>query len=450
MAAETPKPLATSAVAMAPTLRLPSSHPQRDELNAEVHARPPETLVAPLRISHLALLADADAREQSWQAVHDLAVRYGARPPEPGTNHYSADLGPFRLKWERHTEFSRCKFIVPGLGTAGDDPFAQPAITAVPADWVAALPGQLIAAAHVAVLAAPDGPPDHAAIAARMFGGNSLVGAVIAGGAASAYTDFRVHSDGFARVLVHTVTTTPRHAGRIVQRLLEIDTYRLMALLALPMARDLTAFLGGRERELAAVFGALVTARPADEPGLLDRLTRLAAEVENREASTLYRFSAAAAYHALIRRRISELREHRIQGLQTFSEFIERRLAPAMDTCRATAARQNGLSQRVARATGLLSTRVELTREGQNQAVLESLNRRIKLQLRLQQAVEGLSVAAITYYVAGLVFYAVKGLRAGGLRLDPDLATGVAIPIIAVLVALGTRRLHRNVARKED
>ena len=51
---------------------------------------------------------------------------------------------------------------------------------------------------------------------------------------------------------------------------------------------------------------------------LLDRLTRLEAEIESRESAHHFRFSAADAYHELVQRRIEELREVRIQGLQTF------------------------------------------------------------------------------------------------------------------------------------
>jgi uncharacterized membrane-anchored protein len=242
--------------------------------------------------------------------------------------------------------------------------------------------------------------------------------------------------------------TTPRQAGRMVQRLMEIETYRVVALLALPVARDLAPFLGRGEAELAEVAAALVGARgEEDEAALLARLTRLAAEIESRESGSRYRFAAAAAYHALVERRIAELRETRIEGLSTFREFTERRLAPAMATCRSVAARQDSLSQRVARATQLLSTRVGVTRERQNQALLESMNRRAKLQLRLQQTVEGLSVAAVTYYVVGLVGYLAKGLGALGLRVSPDVVVAASIPLVALLVAFGVRRIRRMVTR---
>jgi uncharacterized membrane-anchored protein len=423
---------------------MPPDHPQRLELNDEAHARPPEALTAPLHLSYLALLSDASMRERERRLVGDLALRYGVAPPAAGVNHYSADLGPFRLKWERHTEFSRYKFIVAGDGPHG---FAEPAIEAVPGDWLAALPGEVMAATHVVLERTSDEPPDHELIAGRLFGGNVLVGAVIAGGAAAAYTDFRIHPDGFSRLLVQDRGLKPRQAGRTVQRLLEIDTYRILALLALPVAREMAPFLTRCERDLADITKSLEGSSAKDEPLLLDRLTRLEAEIESRQSDTHYRFGAAVAYYELVQRRIAELRENRIEGLQTFREFTERRLAPAMNTCRAVAQRQESLSQRVARTTQLLSTRVDLTRERQNQAVLESMNRRAKLQLRLQETVEGLSVAAVTYYVVGLVAYAVKGLKAYGAELDTDLAVGISIPVVAILVALGVRHIRKMVTR---
>jgi uncharacterized membrane-anchored protein len=103
----------------------------------------------------------------------------------------------------------------------------------------------------------------------------------------------------------------------------------------------------------------------------------------------------------------------------------------------------------VAQASALLSTRVDITRERQNQALLASMDRRAKQQLRLQQTVEGLSLAAITYYMAGVIGYLAKGLKAGGVHVDPDLVVGLAIPVVALLLGLGLRRAHRKIARAE-
>ena len=192
---------------------------------------------------------------------------------------------------------------------------------------------------------------------------------------------------------------------------------------------------------------ALIRAREEDDPALLERLTRLAAEIESRQTESQFRFAAAASYYDLVQRRIQELREERLAGLQTFGEFMERRLAPAMRTCRAVTERQEVLSARVARATELLSTRVEISSERQSHALLESMNWRAILQLRLQETVEGLSVAAITYYVVSLVGHAAEGFEALGLQVNPSIAMAVAIPVVALAVAFGVRRIRRSVAR---
>lgn len=423
-------------------MQLPEDHPMRVELNDEAHARPPEALSAPLRLTFLALYSDPAQRDAEWDHLCALVRRFGRAAP-PRARHYSADLGPFRVKWERHTEYTRYKFIVAG---GGDDALDSPALDAVPADWLARLPGRVLVATHAALLPAGAGEPDPERIAGRYFAGEVLVGAEVAAGAGIAFTDFRIR-DGFSRLLVLDRAMTPRQAGRSMQRLLEIDTYRLLALLALPVAHGLTPWLNDAERELAQITAALVDSNESTEPALLDRLTRLEAEIESRESAHHYRFTAAAAYDELVRRRIDELRELRIQGLQTFSEFTERRLAPAMNTCRSVSARLESLSQRVARATQLLSTRVDVARERQNQQVLESMNRRAEAQLRLQQTVEGLSAAAITYYVVGLLGYGAKGLKSAGVPLDADLFTALAIPAVALVTLLGVRHVRKIVTR---
>ena len=423
---------------------LPPNHPDRFTLADEVHARPPEALTAPVKLTYLALFSDRSRREEEWRRLVDFAKAHGARPPDPDINHYSEDFGPFRLKWERHTEFCRYNFITADEGEA---PFEQPAIDAVPADWIASIPGELMVASQVVIRRAGRAVLDHDEVSAAHFAGNMIIGSILSGGAAAAFTDFRVHDDGFSRFLIEDRDTTPRQAGRLLQRLLEIDTYRIMAMLALPVARQLTPMLDAGERELAEITHALVGVKDEDEPKLLDRLTQLQAEIESDDAESQFRFSAAAAYYDLVKQRIADLREERIQGLQTFQEFIERRLAPAMSTCAAVRMRQENLSRHMSRATQLLSTRVNIANERQNQGILESMNRRAQLQVRLQETVEGLSIAAITYYVVGLVNYLAKGVKAAGAAVNVELITGLSIPIVAIVIALGVRKIRKMVTK---
>lgn len=420
-------------------------HPLRLELNDEVHARPPDALETPLRLTYIALLSPYSNRDEEWRCVAELARRHGVSVPEEPVNHLSANLGAFRLTWERHTEFTRYMFAFPGAFERAFDgePFGP-----VPRDWVDSLPGELLVGARAAIVRGGDAPLSYERIATENFAGNTLVGSTITDAAAAALTDFRIHADGFSRWYVVNYTMGSRQAGRVMQRLLEIDTYRMLALMALPVARELGPFLTRCESELAQITERLAASHGEDEAALLERLTRLEAEIDSREQQKHYRFGAAAAYYELVKRRIGELREGRLEGLQTFQGFMERRLAPAMNTWRAASSRQQSLQERVARATQLLATRIDMTREQQNQSLLESMDRRAALQLRLQSTVEGLSVAAVTYYVVGLINYLAKGAAELGLRIDPALATVISIPVVAVIVALAIRRVRRLVERR--
>jgi uncharacterized membrane-anchored protein len=423
---------------------LPADHPQRFLLANEVHARPNEALAAPERLSYLAVMVGAEDKAREHAHVAALCARYGAHPPPVDAIHFSIDLAVFRLRWERHTEFSTYTFI---KGGAAERPFAAPPSQLVPPEWLAGIPGRTIVAAHADLIGRVESLPAAHDIGAA-FDGNYVVGADIGDGAAAAFTDFRVHADGFGRFLVYDRGMSRFQSGRMLQRLFELETYRMMALLALPLARDLSPRLSRMERELAEVT-ATIAREDADEPTLLDRVTQLAAEAESAVAASQYRFGAARAYYALVKSRIAELRERRLPGTQMIDEFMARRLAPAMATCESVAARQVDLSERVGRASRLLSTRVDIVREKQNQDLLASMNRRARLQLRLQQTVEGLSIAAITYYGVGLVGYLLKGAKAGGTNINADLLTGIAVPVVAVLAAYGVRVARRHLAARE-
>jgi uncharacterized membrane-anchored protein len=421
--------------------RLPSDHPERIALAAEVHARPAEALATPERATHVAVLVEPEERAAEYAHLIALCTRYGVPAPAQDSIHFTGALGPVRLKWERHSEFSSYTFFVPGRSPL---PFSQPAVSFLPDGWLAAIPGRTLFAAHAKLVAGSSAPPDNAAIAER-FGGNVVVGGEIGDGAGFAYTDFRIHDDGFARFLVLDRGFTPRQAGRMLQRLFDIEAYRMLAMLALPIARRQAPRIIAIERALATLTGHIARDQGGDEE-LLGELTRLAAEVENALAASQYRSGASGAYYELVRMRIAELRERRVPGIQTIDEFMTRRLAPAMATCMSVSRRLRDLSERVAQASGLLSTRVEIARERQNQSLLVSMERRARLQLRLQQTVEGLSIAAVTYYVVGLVGYGVKALKAVGARVDPEIATGIAIPVVALLVATALHRTRRKIA----
>ena len=419
-------------------------HPQRVALHNEVHARPYERMAAPLMLTHLALLtATGTASREHLNALlraHDLPL------PAPEANHLSIDIGGSHLRWEAHTEFQTYTFWHT-LDTAPTT-FDGAAADGLPADWLATMPGEWIVGLRMLVTHAD--ASDGEALARALLDENSLVGASVTDGQAQVYTDFRLHADGHARQLLCVGTMNPRRLGRTVQRLLEVETYRMTALLGLPVAREVAATLRDAERDLAQVAAEIRSAARDEEPALLHQLTQLAGRVESLYARTHARFSASSAYFELVQRRLGELREVRHAGLQTLGEFLDRRLAPAMQTCVWAARRQQALSERISRISNLLRTRVEIEQQRSSQDLLDAMNRRQQAQLLLQRAVEGLSVAAVTYYGAGLVGYLAKGAKAAGLGVSPDLAVALCIPLIAMGVWWGIRRLHKRVQLNLD
>ena len=217
-----------------------------------------------------------------------------------------------------------------------------------------------------------------------------------------------------------------------------------MALRGLPVAKQLSPVLAQAEAQLADITARLERKENADQD-LLDALVSLATRVERATAEHGYRFSATRAYDALVRERIAELRERPLQGTQTVGAFMRRRLSPAMATVAAANQRLTSLSERIARTSGLLRTRVDIATEVQNQQLLEKLTRGQDMQLRLQTTVEGLSIAAISYYVISLLLYAGKALKVAGLPVNPELAAGALVPLVLWGVWRLTQRIHAKI-----
>jgi uncharacterized membrane-anchored protein len=259
-----------------------------------------------------------------------------------------------------------------------------------------------------------------------------------------AVSNFLLRPDGFERMLVVAPTgISATRAGRVSQRLLELETYRLMALRGLPVTKQLGPMLAQCETQLADIMASLENKAAADQT-LLDTLVSLAARVERATAEHVYRFAATRAYDGLVSQRISELRENAVPGTQTIGDFMQRRLSPAMATVVSTAQRLTSLSERVARTSALLRTRVDIATEVQNQQLLEKLTRGQELQLRLQATVEGLSIAAISYYVISLILYGAKALKVSGVPINPEIAAGAMVPVVLWASWTAIRRIHKK------
>lgn len=425
-------------------------HPQRRALTNELHARPSPALAAPGRAVFLAIQPPEGAAERDPEAdrahLIDLVDRHGGAHPSPEAGQHLADFGRFRLKWERHTEFVSYTLYEEGTPASL---FSAALAQHFPEEWLATAPGKVIAAIEVEVLCADDLARAEALLdgeLGRVFTRDSLASARVIDGNALAAGDFRIGADGFSRfaVIVHG-KAGPRRIGRVVQRLIEIESYRTLAMLALPMARQTAGRLNEIERELSALVAQAARGREAPpDSELLGRLTGLSAELEALAAAAAFRFGAGTAYEAIVNERIAMLREARLAGRRLFSEFMTRRFHQSMRTCHAAERRLGALAERAGRTAELLRTRVSVAVEAQNQELLASMNRRAAMQLRLQETVEGLSVVAISYYGVSLLSYLLTPLAAPA-GLGKGVLTAIAVPPVVAVVWWAVRRIRKRV-----
>lgn len=414
-------------------------HALRQRLNDEVHARPPTLLTGQEWVSYLAVVHDHASKEEEEGHLRQLCHLLGSTDiPLASGDQWVLEIGGLRLKRERHNEFSSFTFF---RQRQSDDSRETTALAGFPQAWVQAIPGKVIVAAHVEFRSAEETDPKEI-ITSQLKTVDSVV-TTIGDEGAWVFSDFRLR-EGFTHFLVINNRLNNLQAGRAVQRLLEIETYRMMALLAFPVAKEVSHLLGKAEQELAGLMERMGQAeRMEDERRMLQQLTRLAADVEHSITRTAYRFGATQAYHRLVEQRIEDLRERRVEGFPTLKEYMGRRLAPAVATCTSVARRQDDLSSRIARESALLRTRVDMEIERQNQQLLSQMNRRAKLQLRLQETVEGLSVVAITYYASQLVSYLAKGIEHYAPMVEPAVVAAASIPVIALIVAFNIRRMRK-------
>ncbi|MGR3676998.1 MAG: DUF3422 family protein [Paracoccaceae bacterium] len=418
-------------------------HPLRYQLSNEMHARPFPAIQNPCRVAYLAVKQPSEAvqrdRSLDWDHLIDLLDRHGAPHPQPGATHHSAQIGRNTLKWESHTEFVSYTVFIPGLTERAFDPVD---FSVFPDDWLEAAPGQRV----TSILVRVENRDQDRAISESLnewFVPESLAVGHVHGGVAVAAGDFRIDPAGHMRFVVFAgEKATERQIGRIVQWLYEIETYKAMSMLGFSRVRRMEPQIGTLDAQLTELMiGLSDGGAPAD--GTLQRLLKIATELETQGASAAFRFAATGAYEAIVNQRIELLRERRFGSRQTFAEFMLRRFEPAMRTVQSTERRLARLADRAMRAGELLRTQVDVERSAQNQALLESMDRRADTALRLQATVEGLSVVAISYYAVSLASYALYPLTAA-LDVSKGMITAaITLPVVAG-VWMAVRRIRRT------
>jgi len=406
---------------------------ERPHALGEVHARPYPQIASPSIVLQMAFMTDGGSTVDN-AVLAELARSRGLAAPQADARHYVMPWGKGSLRWERHTEFSTYFYDGPAPTVYGGDVDGHPFGAGF------SPPGNLIAGVRLEVRKWTR----EAEKAVETFDPASLCFSEVENGAAAAVTDFRQDKDGLTRILLLDRDLAPARVGALAQRLIEIETYRTLAMLGLPLALSLSPQIRQIEDGLVDITQRMRKGVRTASDEMLGEITTLAAELEAGAAASLYRFGASRAYDGIVQERIAMLGEVAVAGYETWGAFLQRRLAPAMRTCRSVEERQANLSRKLARTTALLRSWVDVQLERQNSELLASMNRRAKLQLRLQRTVEGLSVAAISYYVVGLLGYLFKAVQNAGVPVNATTLTGLSVPVVIIAIWLVVRRIRRR------
>ena len=295
---------------------------------------------------------------------------------------------------------------------------------------------------------APDDPTEIAKRLNTWFNPKSLAAARVLDGSALIAGDFQLDEQGTMHFAIFVnPDCSPSKVGQVVQSVLEIETYRAMAMLGLDRARNLARVLNDTDQRLEDSVLTMAKADAEPEKLLFDLLD-ISANLEEQAALMTFRFGATEAYNAIVHDRITLLREERFEGLQTFHEFMTRRFDPAIRTVSSTQDRLNSQLNRTTRTAELLRTRVDVSRSAESQTLLTSMDRRTAVQLRLQRTVEGLSVIAISYYAVNLLSGLLYPFAAAFSLTKAHVTAALVLPVVAV-VALTIRRVRLGAGRDE-
>ncbi|MEH8017920.1 DUF3422 domain-containing protein [Rheinheimera muenzenbergensis] len=417
------------------------SHPLRDVLDKELQQRTFPAIAAPCRLCQFMLTVAPASRSSEFSFMQQLASQQGSHFSE--TDHdINLPLFGGTLRFEKHGEFSSYVFIQYG----NDKQLFDDPLDFLPSkDWLEDIPGQIFRVVQLSVVTPAqlkaNGNID------KLFNPDNCISSLLAGQKARIWTDFQKHAEGAGRMLLLDQGLSPAALGRLVQQLFDLGNYRKLSLLGWPMSRQALARLNLLEQQLSDITQRIEQQRSDDER-LLNEITTMAAQTEHLIAETSSRLQATAAYYQLTLDRIKGLNETPIEGLLSLQDFTERRLTPAFRTSESVVFRQNALSGRLGRSTELLRTRINLKLEQQNQQLLASMDKRAKLQLNMQQMVEGLSLVAISYYAVQLSDKAIKALGYFMPQLDTERWHSVSVPLVITAVCLLlfwiNRRLHRD------
>ncbi len=403
-------------------------HSKHSQLLAETHARPSQAITGPAEIIHMALKATDEVADSFFNALDPDKI-------ETGPRHRTGSINGIRVKLEKHTEFLSCTFFQELEGNKNVEQLLDIVQRNFPisqTEVYVLLKLSLVNSVREMLKILP--------IDQRIYGGKMRDGIDVR-------STFIPDQDGMIRFGLYGKNLTSDELGRRIQRLMEMETYRTMSLLGLPIAREVGKSLYACEKELEKLtlsLGEAKTSAQEDNEKLFIELSDLSERNNILLTETRYRFSASRAYFTLFQQRIDSLEEEKVGDVQTMSGFLRSRLDPAMATIESTAKRQETLTNDLSRALVFLRTRIELNLNKGNQALLKSMDKRHDQQLKISQTVEGLSIVAITYYAVGLVSYLLKAMaKQPWMPFSDTTLTAISVPFILVIVWIMLKRIRK-------
>jgi uncharacterized membrane-anchored protein len=405
------------------------SHPYYRELHAELLARPYPVVSGQVTVSHRVIHFLPSEMDAHRAAVAALAGREEvAATPE--------ELGIQLLRWngtevriERHTEFTTFTVFAPQMGV----PFSESAIDALPAGWLDDIPGQILAAVEIAnelVASSDAGNTKTMDRVLETFSQEQVVGGWVVERVASVWSHFRLDDRGATRFLVQIHRLTSGRYGRLLQRLVEIETYRMAAMLSLPLARELLPQI----EKLEVQHAGLLERADGDEHTLLENLTHLSLATGRLQSRCRSRFGLTESYARILSARMKELHEEAVPGYQTLSEFFDQRLIHSWHTCERAETGLNALSERLRSTADLLLARAEVDKHRHNTQLSAPVDHETASPMRLQRHIEILVVVILTYSFAGFLKIGLDGTMAFGLRFNSSLVVALLLPVLAYVV----------------
>ncbi|NMA99793.1 MAG: DUF3422 domain-containing protein [Phyllobacteriaceae bacterium] len=412
---------------------IPPDHPDRSAIMDEVHARPVEIIPETCRVRRLVVVMPSEpgAMQQAFERFAQFRATMGAETLQSSSRQYSFETPTRAVTWEFHTEF-----ITITWRAASDDSENWPDDIGLEAIG----DGQLIGAARVDVI-------EETVIPDRLLGSFNLASLCLAdveSGKAQVATDFIPDAARFTRLEFAAGGLTTLRRSIILRRLLEVETYRCMALLGLPLARAASHDVRDMETKLAQVIDRMSdVTNPSNAKENLDELHQLSVRSGQMSERLGYRFAAGRAYGNVLRARLEGLRESGTSRGSTLTHYISNRVDPGLATCEAIEKRLRVLASKIERAIGLLNVRIGVDMQVQNAALLDNIAKTARSQFLLQRTVEGLSTIAISYYLLGIISYLMAG-PLSQLHWDKTMALSISAPFVVLIVWFMVRQVRKS------